>query len=241
LLILAACLVQEFGGEEVLRMVSAAPLLLTVRTAVWRRALAVWGLSDVADPPAVAINDASNLHYDWLRLSVQANLLALQRYLPWQPSAAEVIERFASYVGCYAAERLAGRLLLLEQAGLLPLLVADKRIALREWRQQWGLPVNKKAAGEPLFISVRDVAALSDAAFEQQLEQLGVDSGRWAAFRGSLERLPAWQQLTAAAAAETARLQRLLPLDLQIAAKQVPRRSYELPGARPGLAALSES
>jgi hypothetical protein len=222
-------------------MASAAPLLLTVRTTVWRRALAVWGLCGVADPGAVAVNCAAVLLLDWLRLSVQANLLALRHCLPWQPSAVEVIERFASYVPNYTAERLAGRLLFLEQAGLLALLVANKRVARHEWRQQQGLPANKKAAGEPLFVSVGNVAALSDAAFEQQLEQLGVDSGRWVAFKGSLEQLPAWQQLAAAAAAEAARLQRLLPLDLQVATKQVPRRSFALQGAGPGSAALSES
>jgi hypothetical protein len=147
---------------------------------------------------------------DWLRPSVQANLLALRCYLSWQPSAAEVIERFASYVSC-SAERLAGRLLFLEQAGLLPLLVANERVALQEWQQQGGLPATKKAAGIPAYISVRNVAVLSDAVFEQQLQQLGVDSGSWVAFPGSLEHLPAWQQLMAAAEAEAARLQGLLP------------------------------
>jgi hypothetical protein len=181
------------------------------------------------------------LKYDWLRLSIQANLLALRRYLPWQPSAVEVIERFASYFSRRAAEQLAGRMLFLEQAGLLPLLVVDKRIARQEWRQQRGLPVNKKTGGEPLFISVRNVAVLSDTAFEQQLEQLGAHNGSWAAFRGSLEQLPAWQQLAAAAGAEAARLQRLLPLELQNATQQLPMRSYELPGARPGSTALRES
>jgi hypothetical protein len=203
--------VQEFGREEALRMLGAAPGLLTARTAVWRRALAVWGLCGVADPRAVAINSAQTAYQDWLRLSIQANLLALRRYLPWQPSAAEVIERFASYVSGFAAERLAGRLLLLEQAGLLPLLVGDKRIALQDWRLEKRLPVSKKPAGEPLFISVRDVATLSNAAFEQQVEQLGVHSGSWAVFKGSLEQLPAWQQLMAAAEAEAVRLQVLLP------------------------------
>jgi hypothetical protein len=231
--------VQEFGREEALRMVSTAPQLLAVRTAVWRRALAVWGLCGVADPRAVAINCARTVYHDWLRPSVQANLLALRHYLPWQPSAAEVIERFASYVSGFAAERLAGRLLLLEQAGLLPLLVGDKRNALQDWRLEKRLPVNKKTAGEPLFISVANVAALSDAAFKQQLQQLGVDNSSWAAFRACLEQLSAWQHLTAAAEAEAARLQRLLPLELQIATKQVPRRSYKLPGSGPGLMALS--
>jgi hypothetical protein len=195
-------------------MVSASPYLLTNRTAVWRRALAVWSLCGVADSRAVAVNYADVLKQDWLRLSIQANLLVLQRYLPWQPSATEVIEQFASYVSNCSAERLAGRLLLVEHAGLLHLLVADKRVALQDWRLRQGLPVNKKAAGEPLFISVSDVGTLSDAAFEQQLEQLGVDSISWAAFRGSLKQLPAWQQLMAAAAAEAARLQGLLPLEL---------------------------
>jgi hypothetical protein len=189
----------------------------------------------------VAVNHAINLKHDWLRQSIKANLLALRRYLPWQPSAAEVIEQYGSYVCFYAAERMAGRLLFLEQAGLLPQLVADKRVARQEWRQQGGLPFRKKTVGEPLFISVGNVAALSDAAFGQRLQQLGVDSNSWAAFRVSLEQLPAWHQLTAAAAAEAARLQRLLPLELQIATNQVPGRSYELLGARPGLAALSES
>jgi hypothetical protein len=184
----------------------------------------VWGLCGVADPQAVAINCANILYQDWLRPSVQANLLVLRRYLPWQPSAAEVGERFASYVCKSAAERLAGRLLFLEQAGLLPLLVADKRSALQEWRQQQGLPVNQKTADEPLFISVRDVSVLSDAVIEQQLEQLGVHSGSWVAFRGSLEQLPAWQQLMAAAEAEAARLRGLLPPALA----QPDHEGYEL-------------
>jgi hypothetical protein len=169
----------------------------------------------------VAFNYASYLYQDWLRVSIQTNLLALRHCLRWQPSAAEVIERFASYVPIHAADRLAGRLLFLEHVGLLPLVVVDKRAARQEWRQQEGLPFRKKTAGEPLFISLSDVALLSDTAFEQQLEQLSVHSGSWTAFRDRLEHLPAWQQLTAAAAAEAARLQRLLPLELQFATKQM--------------------
>ncbi|KAI3427318.1 hypothetical protein D9Q98_010235 [Chlorella vulgaris] len=61
----------------------------------------------------------------------------------------------------YSPTTLAGRLLYLEQLDLLPLLVADKLAAKREWREEQGLSVSKKAAGEAVFISVRDVASFS--------------------------------------------------------------------------------
>ena len=47
-----------------------------------------------------------------------------------------VYEQFGSYVANSAAEKLAGRLLYLEQRGLLHLLVADKQAAKAAWREK---------------------------------------------------------------------------------------------------------
>jgi hypothetical protein len=57
------------------------------------------------------------------------------------------------------------RLLYLEQADLLPWLVTEKGPARQEWRRQHGVPANRRAAGEPAFFSVGDVAAASNVKF----------------------------------------------------------------------------
>jgi hypothetical protein len=156
---------QEFG-KEALRMVGNAVQLLSIDVINWRQALAVWRLCGASDPLAVVRNNPQLCGYDWLNPSRLANLLALQRLLPWEPSAAQVIERHGSDVTGPAVERLVGRLLYLEQLGLLQQLVADKRAARGEWRQsQQGLSAGRKAAGEPAFISVSDVATLGPAKF----------------------------------------------------------------------------
>jgi hypothetical protein len=212
-------------------MVDVAPQLLAINTVVWRRALAVWQQCGVADPRAVACSNPNLLGYDWLHRSRLANLRALQQWLPWEPSAAQVIERYGHHLATTAAGTLVGRLLYLEQLGLLPLVVADKRAAKREWRLQQGLSGSKKAAGEPLFISVRDVAAITAAqidslvasALSQQQQQDDDDlvssssnSPSFEAFRkGRLLQLPAWKQLLAQAEANVVELEGKLPPELR--------------------------
>ncbi|KAI3427326.1 hypothetical protein D9Q98_010243 [Chlorella vulgaris] len=124
---------------------------------------------------------------------------------------------------------LAGRLLYLDQLGLLPLLVADKPAAKREWRLQQGLSVSKKAAGKPVFISVGDVATLTAARFnslidsalsQQQQHDDGLVSSSsrspsFEAFRkGRLLQLPAWILLLVQAEADVAELEGKLPHEL---------------------------
>ncbi|KAI3427350.1 hypothetical protein D9Q98_010267 [Chlorella vulgaris] len=231
----AQALVAEFGKQEACRMVDASTQLLAIKTVVWRRALAVWQQCGVADPRAVAHSSPRLLGYDWLHASRLANLRALQQWLPWEVSAAQAIERYAGYVASIAAERLAGRLLYLEQLGLLPLLVADKLAARQEWRLQRGLSVSKRAAGDPVFITVRDVAMSAPADFDslvhsalshqQQQDYDGLvsngsssssSSPSFEAFRkGRLLQLPAWKQLLAQAEADVVELERKLPPELR--------------------------
>ncbi|KAI3427319.1 hypothetical protein D9Q98_010236 [Chlorella vulgaris] len=225
----AQALVVEFGKEEACRMVDVAPQLLAINTVVWRRALAVWQQCGVADRRAVVRSTPNLLGYDWLHRSRMANLRALQRWLPWDVSAAQVIECYGRYMN-RSPSTLAGRLLYLEQLGLLPLLMADKLAAKREWRLQQGLSVSKKAAGEPVFISVGDVAGFTAARFDslvdsalsqQQQHDDGLvsssssSSPSFEAFRkGRLLQLPAWKQLLAQAEADVVELERKLPLEL---------------------------
>jgi hypothetical protein len=68
-------------------------------------------------------------------------------------TAAEVIEQFASYVVGPAHERLVGRLLWLEQLGLVHLVVNKKQAAQQEWRQQQGCQPTK-----PCRVSLRSSA-----------------------------------------------------------------------------------
>ncbi|KAI3427311.1 hypothetical protein D9Q98_010228 [Chlorella vulgaris] len=225
----AQALVAEFGKEEACRMVDVAPALLVINIVVWLRALAVWQQCGVADPLVLASSNPTLLGYDWLHASRLANLRALQQWLPWEVSAAQVIGRYGCYVASYAADRVAGRLLYLEQLGLLPLLVADKLAAKREWQLQQGLSVSKKAAGEPVFISVGDLATLTaakfdslvDSALSQQQQQdddsLGSSSSSpsFEAFRkGRMLQLPAWKQLLAQAEADVVELEGKLPPEL---------------------------
>ncbi|KAI3427400.1 hypothetical protein D9Q98_010315 [Chlorella vulgaris] len=220
----AQALVTEFGKEEALRMVGNAVQLLAIDVINWRQALAVWRLCGVSDPLAVACNNPELLGYDWLNPSRLANLLALQRLLPWKPSAAQVIERYGSYVQS-ASEKLVGHLLYLEQLGLMQQLVADKRAARGEWRQSLqGLSAGRKAAGKPAFISVFDVATLApakfaglvqaaEACFSEDSELVG-SSPSFDEFSKGLKQLPAWQRLWSDAEAAVAELELQLPPEL---------------------------
>ena len=203
---------QEFGWEQALRAVDMAPDLLAINTGVWRRALAVMHLCGVAAPAALALNNAHLLCLDWLAPGRLANRLALQRCLGLSPAG--VFERHAGYVVKYAAERLAGRLLYLEQRGLLHLLVADKQLARQAWLQERGLPANKPATGKPAFISARDLAVITDDAFVSPLD-LPNGAADVAAFKAGLLDSPAWQQLWEEAEAKSARLTALLPPELR--------------------------
>ncbi|KAI3427339.1 hypothetical protein D9Q98_010256 [Chlorella vulgaris] len=239
----AQALVAEFGKEEACRMGDASPQLLAINTVVWRRALAVWQLCGVADPRAVAHSSPQPLGYDWLHRSRLANLRALQQWLPWELSAAQVIECYGGYVSKAAADKPAGRLLYLEQLGLLSLLVADKLAAKREWRLQQGLSVSKKAAGDAVLISVRDVAisapakfdGLVDSALSQQQQQeddnlvsSSCSSPSSEAFlKSRLLQLPAWKQLLAQAEADVVELERKLPPEL----RRVPAEAEDGGGA----------
>jgi hypothetical protein len=203
---------QEFGREPALHAVDMSPYLLTANTVVAQRALAVMRFCGAVAPAAAALNNGRVLCWDCLAPGRLANRLALQRCLVL--TAAGVYERFANYVVSYAAERMAGRLLYLEQRCLLHLLVAAKQLARQAWREERGLPANKPATGEPACISIRDVATLPDTEFSS-LKALGDGVADFAPFKAGLLDSPAWQQLWAEAEAESARLTALLPPELR--------------------------
>lgn len=196
---------QTFGQDALLAAPrSLAAQMLATRTDLWQQSLAVWGLLGVADPTAVAAQQLGAVTYGWLEPMRLARLLALQRLLPWQPTADEVLRRFAVYVAGVATPKLISRLLFIRQAGKLPLLVADKRGEQLRWRRQQGLQANRRAAGEPAYISMGDVAVLTDAQFCALLAQPRCEAdtaARCAELLQSVEQQPEWQQLMAEAAA----------------------------------------
>ena len=239
---------QEFGLQRLLQAgPSSLAEPLAVDTATWQRALAVWWLLGVADPAALALCNTRSLTLNWLAADRLASLVALQQLLPWQPLAADAVQSCSSYIVNYALHRLIGRLLFLQQEGVLPLLVADKRAAQQQWRQQHGLSANRRAAGEPQFISLRDTAVESDTKFCSMLEEAraaaqleqqgsGGESGsmtveqRYHAFMAQLSQLPAYQQLLAEGAAESERLAALVPPELWPAARKIGRRKQQVVG-----------
>ncbi|KAL4436523.1 hypothetical protein ABPG75_003662 [Micractinium tetrahymenae] len=109
----------------------------------------------------------------------------------------------------------------MQQHGLLHLLVKKKGPARRQWRRQHGFRADRRAPGEPPYISLRDVGKLVDARFAS-LPAVAAAGGLPAlrAFTAQLEASPAWQELKAAAEAEQARLVALLPEDLRQAAEK---------------------
>ena len=134
------------------------------------------------------------LGQNWLAPARLANLLALQHSLGL-PSEAAVVQRCAGYVATSSGQLLAGRLLFLEQAELLPLLVA---------RGQRGRPPKDA----PPRIGLRDVAMLPDARF-RALPALPQDAAEcYVAFMAGLPSHPPYQQLQADAAALRERLLR---------------------------------
>ncbi len=222
---------QEFGRERLLQA-SLASLaeLLAVDVTTWQRALAVWRLLGVADPAALGMGNTRSLVLNWLKPGNLANLMALQ-LLPWQPTATDAVQQFHGYVVNYTPQRLIGRLLFVQQEGLLPLLVADKQAALQQVRRQRRLRAGQPA-DQPLFISLSDVGKLPNANFFSVLAAAGAaqpeqpagrgssSSGsssvaeRYRAFMEQLPQLPAYQRLLAAGEAESRRLAALLPPEL---------------------------
>ena len=224
---------QEFGLE---RLLQAGPQslaeLLHVDTATWQGALAVWRLLGVADPAVLGLRSTRSLTLNWLAPDRLASLAALQQLLPWQPSPADAAQHFSGYVANYAPPRLMGRLLFLQQEGVLPLLVADKRAAQQQLRQQRRLPAGL-AAEEPPFLSLYDAVRLKDADFwarpafarlaaqpEQPGSSVSTVAERYHALMARLPQMPAYQQLLAAGGGESRRLAALLPPKLAAGKKE---------------------
>ncbi len=174
------------------------------------------GLLGVADPHAVANRNAHVLTLDWLSPAFLIRMLALQRCMP-KRTLAQLIGSWAGYVACTSVERLAGRLLYLDQAGLLQRLVQIKQAA------------GRRANGAPALISFSDVSTLSDAKFAdvvaaaatQQRGKLDSDGSIAAevkAFQAGLKNVAAWQQLCAEAEDKLRELRSQLPPELLAAA-----------------------
>ena len=195
----------------------------------------------------MALNNLAMLYRNWLAPGRLAALTALQRLLPWRPSAADALQQCSGYVATYAPKRLIGRLLFLQQEGALPLLVADKPAAQWQWREEHGLLAGAAAEGEPQFVSLRDAAVLNDAEFcalpalggSQQdghggrlASSSGGASERYEAFMAQLPQLPAYQQLLAAGATESERLAAALPPGLVAAAAEGARKMKRRGGGK---------
>ncbi|KAL4436526.1 hypothetical protein ABPG75_003665 [Micractinium tetrahymenae] len=204
-------------------MVSRTPRLLTINTSVWQTALAVMQLCGLTrdDVLKAAHLNPSVLCSDWLALGSLVNRLALQRCLPGGLSAGQVYKEHASYSVMFAAKRLAGRLLFLRQHVLLHLLVAEKKGPQQNWRQQHGYRADRRAPGEPPFVSLCDANGLTDVQFAS-LPAVQAAGGLpvLQAFVSGLDANPGWQELQAAAAVEQARLLMLVPEDLRQAAEK---------------------
>ena len=166
-------LLQRYGREAALKMVEAQPFLLTEQLSsqlppALQRWEAVLRQCGVQQPAGVLSSFAGRMSYDALDPRALANRLAVERCM--RLSAAQVYTEFGGLLrplsGAYPAARLAGRLALLEQRGLLPLLVADKWAAHAQWLTQQGLPADASfQPGKPQFIWLADVAHKSDNAF----------------------------------------------------------------------------
>ncbi|KAL4436533.1 hypothetical protein ABPG75_003672 [Micractinium tetrahymenae] len=213
---------QAFARQRTLHMVGKAPDLLAINSCVWQTALAVMQLCGLAQTEAleVASSNPQALCVDWLAADKLVNRLVLQRCLPGGPSAGQVYERHAGHVAGKSAERLAGRLLFLQHHGLLHLLVENKGEARREWRRLHGFRADRRAAGEPAFISLSDLSKPDAHLASLPAVQAAGGLPALQAFMAELKFSPAWLELEAAAEAERARLLGLLPEDLRQAAEK---------------------
>ncbi|KAL4436512.1 hypothetical protein ABPG75_003651 [Micractinium tetrahymenae] len=182
----------------------------------------------------VARSNPRELCTDWLVIDKLVNRLVLQRCLPGGLSAGQVYEKHARYAAHISAERLAGRLLFLQHHGLLHLLVEKKGPARQQWRRQRGMPANRRAPGEPPFISLSDVGTLSDAQFASLLAVKPAGGlAALQAFIAGPEASPGWLELHAVAQTEQAQLLALLPKDLRQAAEARQQRGRQ--GRKPAV------
>lgn len=153
---LCLCALQELGHEALCwGPTTAVPCLLGEAPAVWQAALAVWDIIGVPDPEALALHNSHLVTVSWLNPDRLSIVLALQRKLPGQLSAAEVIVACAPY-SMFSTERIIGRLLFLEQQGVL-----DRFVRIK--------------AGEPdsrQLISLADVANHKDRSFAALVARL---------------------------------------------------------------------
>lgn len=209
-------------------MVQAQPALLTdqlsnLQPLALRRWDAALRLCGVQAPAQVLSRFAGRLGFDALDPRALANRLAVERCLGL--SAAEAYTQCGTYLRplsrAYPAARLAGRLLLLEQRGLLPLLVLDKRAARQQWLQESGLSADAlPQPGEPAFIGLNEVANKSDDAFFAlpAVRAAGSDSTGGADAGAQPEGSPlqqAWSACLAAGREEAVRLHQELPAALR--------------------------
>jgi hypothetical protein len=188
--------------------VDMAPCLLAVDTVVWQRSLVVMYLQGVAMTPAEAVCHADMLCEDCLAPGWIANRLALQRCFGLPPAG--VYEQFSGYVAHTSARRLVGRLLYLEQHGLLPLLVAAEGART----EPSALPASTGTPGESLHISLCDLSSLRDQAFSRLL-RLPNGAADLADFNKGLQDSPAWRLLWFKAKAESALMKDLLPPEIR--------------------------
>ncbi|KAL4425978.1 hypothetical protein ABPG75_009994 [Micractinium tetrahymenae] len=215
---------QEFGREEALEMVDAAPGLLCIRSFVWRIALAAMRLHGVADVAAVMQNNGNAATKNWLAVPRLMNRLALQHSL--QLSPAQVYEQHAGYMANTGAERLIARLRFLEHSGMpLQQLLLQGEQAVQARQQECGLPLIGEAEGEPKAISLRDLCVLPDAQFAS-LPAVQAAGGLpvLRAFQAALKSAPGWLELQAAAEVEQAQLLPQLPASLRLAAEERQQR-----------------
>ena len=165
--------------REQLQALGLGPLagLLSARATTWQLALAVWRALGAPDAPQLLLDSAQLAADDWLAPGRLANLLALRRGLGLASPGAVVQQQGLLSYARYAPERLAGRLLFLEQAGRRDLLVVSKE----QWRRERGRKARprKTPADEPPLVSLSDVGRLND---EKLAAAAGLDLAALRAF-----------------------------------------------------------
>lgn len=179
--------------------------------AVWQAALAVWDIIGVPDPEALALHNSHLVTVSWLNPDRLSIVLALQRKLPGQLSAAEVIDTCPAYC-TYSTQRIIGRLLFLEQQGLL-----DRFVRIK--------------AGEPdsrQLISLPDVATNKDRDFAALVARLRSCPSQqvqaeFEQFNSTLVELPEYKAYLAKGEAWARAIARQLPPGLLEEASQAQR------------------
>ena len=195
---------QEFGPEAG-AMVVAAPELLLGGGATWRAALGTLDLLWVQDPRALGRRRPHLLCTDLSAPGCVASRMVLQWWfgLP----AAAVYERLPAAAALSPPAELACRLSFAEALGI-PVAPAPPAPA-----EAAAAPA---AAGAALSLQLQDVATLPEHRLVQSLGAAAAARSPWAvaaaweAFKACFQQRPEWAHLLDEAAAESARLQRLL-------------------------------